>query len=52
MLRWMARLCDGAFNQCAGKLLVEVAGLADAGFELVAERHQFVDFGDDVVLFS
>jgi serine kinase of HPr protein (carbohydrate metabolism regulator) len=26
-------------------------GFVDLGFELVAEGHEFIDFGDDAVLF-
>jgi hypothetical protein len=46
----LLHLCDGAFDQGGGELLVEVAGLAQAGFELVADRHELVYFGDDAVL--
>ena len=33
-------------------MLMHLSGLGKAGFELVAQRHQFIDFGDDAVLFS
>lgn len=32
-------------------MLIHLTGLDKAGFELVAERHQLIDFGDDAVLF-
>ena len=29
-----------------------LVGSGQAGFELVAQGHQFIDFGDDAVLFA
>ena len=42
------RLMQQRFQKAAAMLV----GLLQAGFEAVAERHQFVDFGDDAMLFG
>lgn len=44
-------LRHGLLDQGTGQMLTQLAGLAKTGFELVAERHQLIDFGDDAVLF-
>ena len=43
---------EGGFDQRGGEALLPRAGLGEAGLEPVAEGHQFVDFGDDAVLFG
>ena len=48
----MVELRDGLFDQRAGEFLIELAGLLDAGFQLVAERHQLADLGGDAMLFG
>src|SRR5690554_7845757 len=52
LLVWGLGLGHGLLDQGIGQLLVHLAGLVQAGFELVAERHQLIDFGDDAVLFG
>lgn len=39
-------------DQHIGQLLLQLAGGGDAGLELIAQRHQLIDFGDDAVLFN
>jgi len=34
------------------QFLLQLAGLRDAGFQLIAECRQFIDFGYDAVLFG
>lgn len=43
-------LCECG-QQLADELFVCVGGVAVPGFQLVAQRHQFIDFGNDAVLF-
>lgn len=43
--------CQVADSGC-GKALCSFLDRAQAGFKLVAELHQFIDFGDDAFLFS
>ena len=43
---------DGLLDDGVGEVELGGLGVAEAGLELVAERHQFVDLGDDAVLFS
>ena len=43
---------QGGFDQRGGEALLPGAGLGEVGLEAVAEGHQFVDFGDDAVLFG
>ena len=43
---------EGGFDKGGGEAFLLRAGLGEAGLEAVAERHQFVDFGDDAVLFG
>jgi hypothetical protein len=39
-------------NHRISELLLQGLGLVEAIFELVAQRHQFIDFFDDAVLFG
>ena len=43
---------ESLLDQGAGQLFVELAGLGQASFELVAEGHELIYFGDDAVLFG
>jgi hypothetical protein len=43
---------QGGFDQGGGEAFLPRAGLGEVGLEAVAEGHQFVDFGDDAVLFG
>ncbi len=43
---------QGGFDKRGGKARLPRAGLGEVGLEAVAERNQFVDFGDDAVLFG
>jgi hypothetical protein len=43
---------EGGFDEGGGEAFLLRAGLGEAGLEAVAEGHQFVDFGDDAVLFA
>ena len=47
-----SRGLQGGFDQGGGKARLPRAGLGEVGLEAVAERNQFVDFGDDAVLFG
>jgi hypothetical protein len=42
---------QGGFDQGGGEVLLPRAGLGEAGLETVDEGQQFVDLGDDAVLF-
>ena len=48
--RTLSLLSDGLFHQGIGQMQLGLLGLLQAGFELVAEGHQLVDFGDDALL--
>jgi len=43
---------QGGFDQRGGEALLPRAGLGEVGLEAVAECQQFVDSGDDVLLFG
>lgn len=43
---------DGLLDKGIGEVELGGLGVAEAGFELVAQGHQFIDFGDDAVLFA
>ena len=43
---------QGGFDQGGGQAGLPVARLDEIGLEAVAEGHQFIDFGDDAVLFG
>ena len=43
---------EGGFDQGGGEAFLLGAGLGEAGLEAVDEGHQFIDFGDDAVLFG
>jgi hypothetical protein len=43
--------CQVADGGC-GKALCLLLALAQAGFKLVTELHQFIDFGNDAFLFG
>ena len=42
---------QGGFDERCGKAGLPGAGLGEVGLEVVAKRHQFIDFGNDAVLF-
>ena len=44
--------CKCGFDEGSGEAGLPGAGLGEVGFEAVAEGHQFIDFGDDAVLFG
>ena len=41
---------DGLRDEGVGEVELSGLGIAETGSELVAQRHQFIDFGDDAVL--
>ena len=43
---------DGLFDEGVGEVKLGGLDVAEAGLKLVAQSHQFVDFGDDAVLFG
>ena len=43
---------EGGFDEGGGEAFLLRAGLGEAGLEAVDEGHQFVDLGDDAVLFG
>jgi hypothetical protein len=43
---------QGGFDQRGGEALLPGAGVGEVGLEAVDEGQQFVDFGDDAVLFG
>jgi hypothetical protein len=43
---------QGGFDQRGGEAFLLRAGLGEVSLEAVAERQQFIDFGDDAVLFG
>ena len=43
---------QGGFDQRGGEAFLARAGLGEAGLEAVDEGQQFVDLGDDAVLFG
>jgi hypothetical protein len=47
----VALLGHGLLDERGGDLRVLPASLRKLGFELIAQGHQFIDFGDDAVLF-
>jgi hypothetical protein len=40
------------FDQGSGEALLPGVGFGEIGLEAIAEGHQFIDFGDDAVLFG
>ena len=45
-------LLDGLIDNGLGQVPPGVVGLGQAGFELVAESHEGIDFLDDAILFG
>jgi len=43
---------QGGFDQRGGEAFLLGAGLGEAGLEAVDEGQQFIDLGDDAVLFG
>ena len=43
---------EGGFDQGGGEAILLGAGLGEVGLEAVDEGHQFIDLGDDAVLFG
>ena len=43
---------EGGFDQGGGKACLPTAGFGEVGLEAVAHGHEFIDFGDDAVLFG
>ena len=48
---WSSGL-EGGFDQRGGEAFLPGAGLGEAGLEAVNEGQQFIDLGDDAVLFG
>ena len=45
-------LSDCLFDEAVGEVELGGLGGGEARFELVAQRHQLIDFGDGAVLFG
>ncbi len=45
------RLSNGLLDEAVGDGELGGLGGGEARFELIAKRHQLIDFGDDAVLF-
>jgi hypothetical protein len=43
---------DRLFDNCIGQLDLSGLGVIKAGLERIAQGHQFIDLGDDAVLFG
>ena len=45
-------LLNGLFGKAVGKVELSVLSCREARFELITKCHQFINFGDDAMLFS
>ena len=51
MVGGVGRLSNGLLDEAVGEVELGGLGGGEGRFELVAQRHQLIDFGDDAVLF-